>query len=142
MLVLLCALICGFGFALALPPFDQGWLCWLALAPMLWAACRGRLLEAAGVGMIAGLTCAVFQVRWHHDTDRLFWAYLPFLWVSLLFLIVCAVACVLRPRTGSGQWVIGVVATRGRILSLLRRAQARMQPGILLPVSYRNMRWE
>ena len=38
--------------------------------------------------------------------------------------------------------VMRVFATRGRILSLLRRAQARMQPGILLPVSYRNMRWE
>ena len=47
-----------------------------------------------------------------------------------------------RSFSGKAIAVRRVIATRGRILSLLRRAQARMQPGILLPVSYRNMRWE
>lgn len=116
MLPLICSMLSGLAFALSLPPFDRGWLAWAALAPLLWAAVgpssKGvpgrRPLEAVGLGLIAGLTAAVFSARWHTDTTRLFWAYLPFLWVTILFALSSLAARLLRPRLGSGPWVAAV----------------------------------
>ena len=82
---LLLSLLTGALFALSLPPFDQEWLGWGAFVPLLWAVWGRRPLEAFGLGMIAGAVSGVVQAGWHHDTSRLFWAYIPFLWLSFLF---------------------------------------------------------
>jgi len=60
----------GFLLALCYPGWNQGWLCWLALTPLLWAlwfapdSSRGfrASIKKAGLGFCAGVTffCTVF----------------------------------------------------------------------------------
>jgi len=89
---LLLALLTGLLFAFSLPPFDQEWLGWFAFAPLLIAAQGRRPLEAVGLGMVAGAGCGAAQAGWHHDTARLFWAYIPFLWLAFLLGFVALAA--------------------------------------------------
>ena len=42
--------------------------------------------------MLAGAACGAAQAGWSHDTARLFWAYIPFLWLSFLFGVVALAA--------------------------------------------------
>ena len=79
------ALLTGLLFALSLPPFNWEWLGWGAFVPLLLAANRRRPLEAFGLGMLAGAFCGAVSAGWYHDTVRLFWAYIPFLWLAFLF---------------------------------------------------------
>lgn len=88
----LLALLTGLLFAFSLPPFDQEWLSWFTFAPLLLAASGRRPLEAVGLGMIAGAASGFAQAGWHHDTTRLFWAYIPFLWLAFLFGFVALAA--------------------------------------------------
>jgi len=94
---LLAALLTGILFAFSLPPFDFEWLGWVAFVPLLWAAPGRRPLEAVGMGMLAGGMCGVVQAGWYHDTSRLFWAYIPFLWLSFLFAAVALAAASVPP---------------------------------------------
>lgn len=89
---LLLALATGLLFAFSLPPYDQEWLGWFAFAPLLLAAQGRRPLEAVGLGLIAGAVCGAAQAGWHHDTTRLFWAYIPFLWLAFLLGFVALAA--------------------------------------------------
>ena len=88
MKILGLALLTGLLFALSLPPFNQEWLGWAAFMPLLLAARARRPLEAVGLGMLAGAFCGAVQAGWNHDTARLFWAYIPFLWLAFLFAVV------------------------------------------------------
>ena len=81
----LLSLLMGVLFAFSLPPFNWEWLGWIAFVPLFVAAQGRRPLEAVGLGMLAGAACGVAQAGWYHDTARLFWAYIPFLWLSFLF---------------------------------------------------------
>jgi apolipoprotein N-acyltransferase len=98
MKILLSALLTGLLFALSLPPFHWEWLGWAAFVPLLLAARSRRPLEAVGLGMVAGAFCGVVQAGWNHDTARLFWAYIPFLWLAFLFGVV-ALASARIPET-------------------------------------------
>ena len=89
---LLLAGLTGLLFAFSLPPFDQEWLGWFAFAPLLFAAQGRRPLEAVGLGLIAGALCGGAQAGWYHDTVRLFWAYIPFLWLAFLLGFVAVAA--------------------------------------------------
>ena len=89
---LLLAGLTGLLFAFSLPPFDQEWLGWFAFAPLLIAAQGRRPLEAVGLGLIAGAICGAAQAGWYHDTARLFWAYIPFLWLAFLLGFVALAA--------------------------------------------------
>lgn len=89
---LLLAGLTGLLFAFSLPPFDQEWLGWFAFAPLLIAAHGRRPLEAVGLGLIAGGICGAAQAGWYHDTARLFWAYIPFLWLAFLLGFVALAA--------------------------------------------------
>ena len=89
---LLSALLSGPLFALSLPPFNDEWLGWGAFMPLLLAANGRRPLEALGLGMLAGAFCGVVSAGWYHDTARLFWAYIPFLWLAFLFSTVALAA--------------------------------------------------
>lgn len=108
LLALICSILAGLAFAFSLPPYNQEYLGWIALAPLLWAACGKRPVVAAGLGLFAGATSAVALARWHHDTPRLIWAYVPFLWVVLLFAVVAMTASLLRESLAPGRWVLGV----------------------------------
>jgi len=89
---LLLSLLTGLLFAFSLPPTNQEWLGWLAFAPLLLAARGRRPLEAVGLGLIAGAVCGAAQAGWHHDTARLFWGYIPFLWLAFLLGFVALAA--------------------------------------------------
>ena len=94
MIPLSAAVLSGILFAFSLPPFDFEWMGWVAFVPLLWAAPGRRPLEAIGLGMLAGGVCGVVQAGWYHDTSRLFWAYIPFLWLSFLFGVVALAAAI------------------------------------------------
>ena len=98
MKLIVLTLLSGLLFALALPPFNAEWLGWAAFVPLLLAARSRRALEAVGLGMVVGAFCGAVQAGWYHDTSRLFWAYIPFLWISFLFGIV-ALAAARVPET-------------------------------------------
>ncbi|MGI4791197.1 MAG: nitrilase-related carbon-nitrogen hydrolase, partial [Janthinobacterium lividum] len=109
---LLLALLTGLLFALSLPPFNQEWLGWVAFVPLLLAVQKRRLLEAVGLGMVAGAFCGVVQAGWNHDTARLFWAYIPFLWLAFLFGAV-AMASASVPETWKPAARVLVIASVG-----------------------------
>ena len=93
---LLLSLLTGLLFAFSLPPFNWEWLGWIAFVPLFLSVQGRRPLEAVGLGMLAGVACGVVQAGWYHDTSRLFWAYIPFLWLCFLFGVV-ALASALAP---------------------------------------------
>ena len=109
---LLPALLSGLLFALSLPPFNIEWLGWGAFVPLLLAANGRRPLEAFGLGMLAGAFCGVVSAGWYHDTARLFWAYIPFLWLSFLFAFV-ALAAALVPSEWSASRRVALVTFAG-----------------------------
>ncbi len=88
----LLALLTGLLFAFSLPPWNWEWLGWVAFAPLLLAAPGRRPLEAMGLGIIAGAACGAVQAGWSADTTRLFWAYIPFFWLTFLFGLVAVAA--------------------------------------------------
>ena len=88
----LLALLTGLLFAFSLPPYNWEWLGWVAFAPLLLAAPGRRPLEAVGLGIIAGAACGAVQAGWSADTTRLFWAYIPFFWLTFLFGLVAVAA--------------------------------------------------
>lgn len=94
----LLALLTGLLFAFSLPPYNWEWLGWVAFAPLLLAAPGRRPLEAVGLGILAGAACGAVQAGWSADTTRLFWAYIPFFWLTFLFGLV-AVAAAWVPTT-------------------------------------------
>jgi len=107
---LLACLLTGVLFALSLPPFEWEWLGWAAFVPLLWAAPGRRPLEAVGMGILAGAICGVVQAGWYHDTSRLFWAYIPFLWLSFLFAVVALAAAVVPAQWKPARRVLFVAS--------------------------------
>ena len=112
MIALLASLLSGILFALSLPPFNAEWLGWIAFVPLLWAAPGRRPLEAVGMGMLAGAVRGAVQAGWYHDTSLLFWAYIPFLWLSILFAFV-ALAAALVPSEWSASRRVALVTCAG-----------------------------
>ena len=104
----LLALLCGALFAASLPPKNWEWAGWFALAPLLAAAIGRRPLEALGLGLLAGATCGGLHAGWSRDTERLFWAYLPFLWLTLLFGFAACGAAWARRHAAGLPWVLFV----------------------------------
>ncbi len=112
MKLVLLAVISGALFALSLPPFNWEWLGWGAFVPLLWAAQKRTPLEAVGLGMLAGAACGAVSAGWYHDTGRLFWAYIPFLWIAFLFGVV-ALASARMPQTWNPLVRVLAVASAG-----------------------------
>ena len=102
----LAALAAGGLFAISLPPLSWEWAGWLALAPLLAASVGRRPLEAVGLGLLAGAVCGVLHAGGSRDTERLFWAYLPFLWLMLLFGLAALTSAWARGRMGGLPWVL------------------------------------
>ncbi len=108
----LLALLTGLLFAFSLPPWNWEWLGWVAFAPLLLAAPGRRPLEAVGLGIIAGAACGAVQAGWSADTTRLFWAYIPFFWLTFLFGLV-AVAAAWVPTQWTPTARVGFLAAVG-----------------------------
>ena len=111
MAILLLALLSSLLFALSLPPFNAEWLGWGAFVPLLLAADKRRPLEAFGLGMVAGAGCGVVSAGWYHDPARLFWAYIPFLWLAFLFgavALTAAQASKIKNPLARTLWVASV----------------------------------
>ena len=103
----------GLLFALSLPPYNQEWLGWVALAPLLVAAHARRPLEAVGLGLVAGLTGGLLHARWNVHADSLLLGYLPFLWLAMFFGVVALAGRTARLRGWNGRRWIGFVACAG-----------------------------
>ncbi len=74
-LLAVAALLSAAATTAAFPPWDQGWLAWLALVPLVVVCRRLAPGTAFGVGLLAGFLAAngiflwMFQIsgyRWHH----------------------------------------------------------------------------
>ncbi len=94
------AMASGILFALALPPFDVEWLGWVALAPLLAAISvpKRRTLHAIGFGLLAGIAAGIFQIGYTPGAKNLSFAYLPFIWIGLVFGLVSALVAGVRQR--------------------------------------------
>ncbi len=94
------AMASGVLFALALPPFDAEWLGWVALAPLLAAVATPgrRTLHAIGLGLLAGIVTGVVQIGYTPDAKNLNFAYLPFIWIGLMFGAMGALIAAARER--------------------------------------------
>ena len=96
LLLFASAVLSGWLFHFALPPRSLEALAFVAFVPLFVAALRCSAINAAGLGLVAGLTCGMAYVGWHHDITRLFWAYLPFLWIAVILAILCALSTRLK----------------------------------------------
>ena len=110
----LLALLSGVLLAFSLPPYDFSWLAWFALVPLLMAVRTLRPLEAAGSGLVVGLTAGTIHARFAGGLFLVF-AYAPFLWFGLLCAVFAVAANRLRDEKSALRGVttlacIGVVA--------------------------------
>lgn len=110
MVGLVLSLASGVLLAWSLPPFDQEWLGWVALVPLLFAATRSRPLEAVGLGLVAGLVAGGVHARWHANVSALHYAYVPFFWMTLLLAGVVGAASIAHPRMEGATWALFVAA--------------------------------
>ncbi len=87
-------------FALALPPFDVEWLGWVALGPLLVAVSvpGRRTLHSVGFGLLAGIAAGICPVGFAPGAKNLSFAYLPFIWIGLVFGLVCGSVSLARNR--------------------------------------------
>jgi apolipoprotein N-acyltransferase len=107
---LLLILASGFLLALSLPPYNVEWLGWVAVAPLLVAAVGRRPLEAAGIGMLAGVICGLGHLGWRPDQRGMQFAWLPFLWLAMLLGMVATGAACARVRWQGARWALFVAA--------------------------------
>ncbi len=117
----LCAVVSGALFALSLPPTNAEPLCWVAFAPVLFAAAvpGRRPLHALGLGLLSGLATGVCRVGWDFaHADKLNYAYLPFIWIALAIGVICALAAWMRPRMTGMRWGL-FVACAGVLVEYL-----------------------
>lgn len=103
-----CALLSGILLALCFPPFNQEWLCWIALTPLISAVwfCAGDARKpwraAAGLGYLAGL---VFFLTTFHWLTTVHWIG----WVALCVYLALYLAV--------WGWFVGVVLHERSFLS-------------------------
>ncbi|MFN3650955.1 MAG: nitrilase-related carbon-nitrogen hydrolase [Armatimonadota bacterium] len=102
------AALSGILLAFSLRPFDQGWVAWIALAPLLAAAPKQRPLHAIGLGLVAGITCGAV----HRYIE------VPFLLLAVLLAGVTLLAGRARQRWDGGAWA-GYVAAAALSLEWL-----------------------
>lgn len=102
----LLAVATGVLFALSLPPFDQAWIAWFAVAPLLIAAQERRLLERIGLGLIAGVTAGFVHVGLAGDTTARLYGYLPYLYLAGIFSIQAAAGAAVRRYWQGLPWVL------------------------------------
>jgi apolipoprotein N-acyltransferase len=114
------AIVSGVLFAFSLPPHDIEGLAWFAFVPLLIAVNLPglrpeRSLYVIGTGLITGMSCAIIQAGWNSGkSGTLQFAYLPYIWISLVIGVVAAFGSEFRKRFPAGGvgW-IALVACAG-----------------------------
>src|SRR5437763_477839 len=102
----LAAILSGVLGAASLPPFDQTWLCWLALTPLIAAVffsgeeARRRWLRDLGLGYVAGLTFFWISFFWLTTVTALGWFVLQF-YMAIYYALWAAFCGLMRPRETS-----------------------------------------
>ena len=102
----LAAIATGLLYTGCFPPFDQGWLCWFALTPLLAAIwfsgenSRRRWLRDLLLGYVAGLTFFWTVFSWLTTVTVPGWFLVAVLYGDLLrrFCLVLRFAATARPR--------------------------------------------
>ncbi len=100
----LLAALSGILLALCYPPFDQEWLCWIALTPLisaLWfgpAGGRWAALRRFGLGCVAGLAFFWASLYWLTEVTGLGWFILAFYLALYPGAWALFIATVARPR--------------------------------------------
>jgi len=106
----LAAILSGVLGAASLPPFDQTWLCWLALTPLIAAVffsgeeARRRWLRDLGLGYVAGLTFFWISFFWLTTVTALGWFVLQF--YMAIYYALWAVFCGLMRPPGTSEIVV------------------------------------
>lgn len=112
------ALLSGLLIAAAFPPFDVGWLAWIALAPLVLAIHSRPLPQAFGLGFLTGAVAFGIILGWVRVFGILPWVLLT----AYLALFPAAFAAVSRwviPGRRAWQWV-WVAAAAWTALEYLR----------------------
>jgi apolipoprotein N-acyltransferase len=109
----LAAILSGLLYTLCLPPFDQNWLCWFALTPLIAAiwfsenAARHRWVRNLLLGYVAGLTFFWTAFSWLTTVTVLGWFVLQF-YMAIYFALWAWFCGLVRPReireSGSTKW--------------------------------------
>jgi apolipoprotein N-acyltransferase len=110
----LAAILSGLLYTLCLPPFDQSWLCWFALTPLIAAiwfsenAARHRWVHNLLLGYVAGLTFFWTAFSWLTTVTVLGWFVLQF-YMAIYFALWAWFCGLVRPReigreSGSTKW--------------------------------------
>ncbi len=99
----LAAVASGLLYAVCFPPFDQGWLCWFALTPLLAAIwfsggkSKRRWLRHLSLGYVAGLAFFGTVFSWLTTVTVPGWFLLPF--YMGIYIAIWAWFCgILRPK--------------------------------------------
>ncbi len=99
----LAAILSGLLYAACFPPFDQGWICWFALTPLLAAIwfsgenSKRRWLRDLALGYLAGLTFFWTVLSWLTTVTVLGWFLLQF-YMAIYFAIWGWFCGLLRPK--------------------------------------------
>ncbi|HEY2103684.1 MAG TPA: hypothetical protein VGH08_10570, partial [Chthoniobacterales bacterium] len=99
----LAAILSGVLGAAALPPFDQTWLCWIALIPLtsgiFFSAekTKHRWARDLALGYVAGLTFFWISFFWLTTVTALGWFVLEF-YMAIYYALWAAFCGLMRPR--------------------------------------------
>ena len=99
----LASIVSGLLYTACFPPFNQGWLCWFALTPLLAAIwfsgenSKRRWLRDLALGYVAGLTFFWTVLSWLTTVTILGWFLLQF-YMAIYFAIWAWFCGLLRPR--------------------------------------------
>ncbi|MGI9087492.1 MAG: apolipoprotein N-acyltransferase [Chthoniobacterales bacterium] len=138
----LAAVVTGLGYRACFAPFDQAWLCWIALTPLLaaiWfsgAAWKRRWLRDLLLGYLAGVIFFWGVFSWL-VTVTVPGMILVGLYMGIYFAIWSWLAGVLRPRPRAPKPASGLEAVTRRLEERRRAAGLTSNPSgeILAPVS-------
>jgi apolipoprotein N-acyltransferase len=105
------AILSGVLGAAALPPFDQTWLCWIALIPLASAIffsgenAKRRWLRDLTLGYVAGLAFFWISFFWLTTVTALGWFVLQF-YMAIYYALWTAFCGLMRPREKDGIVVV------------------------------------
>lgn len=94
-------LLSGLLLALAFPPYDQAWLGWVALVPLLLTVRRLRAWQALVAGWLAGAVFMAILCAWLNEIESVSMvaSSLMYLYLGLYPGLTCAFTAAVRKRT-------------------------------------------
>ena len=128
----LTALVSGLAFGLSAPGWDQWYIAWFAMAPLLVVALRSaEPSQAAFRGFLFGTAYNIMYFAWTHDVHDAFWigslSNFPLLvkystWIVLSIwqgLLVAIFACIIRALPLNNGWLPSKVEQRWHFPSFI-----------------------